>query len=137
MNFTRQSLELIKRHRIRITWPQTTVEEEYDAKEYETYKIFLIEQWEHQEGGEFIDRIEIFFHENFSNPIKVEISHYGPMGFYDLDHWRVTINKNTDKDVIDTIRHEILHLMIEPMVKKFHMDHQTKESLVNDLLKYF
>ena len=85
--------------------------------------------------GEFCRKIANFFHKPADFQFIIEISNYGPLGFYNENNNTVTINLNTHLDVIKTIKHEMVHIMVEPFIKKYHIEHKQKESIVNTILK--
>lgn len=130
----RKHLEFLKTNRIRFTWPKKTVEEEYDVKKYKTYKERLKAEWT-KRGGGFTKRLLTFFHRSANLQFTIEVSNYGPLGFYAARSNTVTINLNTHLDVVNTIKHEMIHIMLEPFVQKYHPEHERKEMIVDTLLK--
>ncbi len=133
-DMVRRNMEFLKTNKIKFTWPQQTVEEEYDTKKYESYKKWIEIEWAKRERG-FTERLSVFFHEPGETKFTVEISNYGPLGFYNASNNTVTINLNTHLDAINTIMHEMIHIMLEPFIKKYNIEHLQKEFVVNTILK--
>ena len=84
----------------------------------------------------FFDKIEDFFAVKINEPFEVNISNYGVGGCYNLPR-KITINKQLPYDHILNIKHEIIHLLIEPFIKKHNIDFQNKEKLTNCILDLF
>jgi hypothetical protein len=76
-----------------------------------------------------------FFHEFQKTQFAVKISNYGPLGFYNTSNNTITINLNNPLDVIETIKHEMVHIMIEPFIRKYRVDQASKEFIVETILK--
>lgn len=130
----RKNIEFLKTNRIRFTWPEKTIEEEYDVKKYETYKKWLQNEWFKKENG-FTEKLLAFFHEPIKTSFIIAISNYGPLGFYNANKNTVTVNLNNYPEVINTIMHEMIHIMLESFIQKYHIEHNQKEFIVNTILK--
>lgn len=133
VDMTRKSVEFFKEHRIRITWPKTSVEEEYNKNEYVSFSKSLEEHWL-KEGNVFLDRLITFFRLEHSPSFLIKITNYGPMGFYHEPDWTIFINRNNVNQAIRTIKHEMIHLLMEPFIRKYHIPHTQKETIVNTIL---
>jgi len=129
-------LEFLKQNNIRFTWPEKGIEQEYNIEKYNTFKKTIEERWKKEEK-KFIPKLLIFFHQSKDTQFTVEISNYGPLGFYNPENNTITINLNTHLDPISTIKHEAIHLMVEPYIREFKLSHQEKEKIVNTLLDIF
>lgn len=73
--------------------------------------------------------LESFFGKKFKKKIIVHISKYGVGGGYNLPN-NVYINMDLRYDPIETIRHEIIHLIIENFIEKNKIKHWEKEKIV-------
>jgi len=134
VNMTRKNMEFLKKNRIRFTWPEKTVEEEYSIEKYRKYRKWIEKEWEQKEQG-FTKRLLVFFNKPMKTQFTVEISNYGPLGFYNSDTNTVTININTHLDSALTIKHEMIHIMLELFIKKYRIKHRQKENIVNTILE--
>ena len=135
VDMVRKNIEFLKSNRIRFTLPEKAIEKEYNIKKYESYKELLEAEWVKRGEDNFVERLLTFFHKSADFQFIIEISNYGPLGFYNENNNTVTINLNTHLDVIKTIKHEMVHIMVEPFIKKYHIEHKQKESIVNTILK--
>ena len=126
-------LDFLKQNNIRFTWPEKPIEEEYDIEKHSAFKAKIEERWLKEEQ-EFVSRLLTFFHKPEDTQFIVEISNYGPLGFYNPANNTVTINLNTHLDPLSTIKHELIHLMVEPYIRKYKIQHSDKEKIVNTLL---
>ena len=131
----RKDIEFFKTHKIRFTWPKKKVEEEYNIKKYKDYKEWLENEWLKKENG-FTERLLTFFNKPTKLQFIIEISNYGPLGFYNPNNNTITINQNTHLDSIGTIKHEMIHILVEPFIKKYHIQHKKKEHIVNTIFEF-
>lgn len=125
--------DFFKKQQIRFTWPEKSIEEEHKSKRYEEFISSIKANWGNSED-EFIKRLLIFFHESPDSQFTVEVSQYGPLGFYNLERRTITINLNTHLNPLDTIKHELVHLMLERFIRAYNFSHEQKEDLVNTIL---
>lgn len=66
---------------------------------------------------------------------KVYLTKYGVGGSYNLPNIIiVNFSSKTTSEVLKTIIHEIIHLLIEPLIVKFKIDHWSKERIVDLIL---
>lgn len=129
----RDNLEFLKKERLIFTWPEKSIEEEYDKKLLEEAKKKIEQEWKQKENN-FFRKIELFFNIKIKKPFIVKISNYGTLGSYNNLERKVTINKNhKNKDIVETIKHEIIHIIIEPYIQKLKIDHSRKEYIVNSI----
>lgn len=133
VEMTRRQLDLIKMNRIRITWPASTVEEEYRRADYDDFCSQLEKRWA-REAPHFLERLLAFFHEPLTKTFTVHISNYGPLGFYHAGDAAVTVNRQTHLDPVRTIKHELIHIMLEPYVREYQVDQARKEAIAESIL---
>lgn len=133
VRMTLKNIKFLKDNKINFSLPVKTVEEEYDIKKYETFREKVEQAWDKKK--DFTQRLLTFFHEPLETKFVVEISNYGPLGFYSFNKHAVTINLNTRLNPIDTIMHEMTHIMVEPFVLRYHISYHQKENIVNAILR--
>lgn len=132
VEMTRKDVDFFKSQEIEITWPEnTTVEEEYDKKKYEKFLKQVRERWQ-ESSDNFLEKTADFFDKDMKE-VQVKVSAYGPMGFYNTDNNTVTINLNNDRPV-ETIKHEIIHIFLEPSHNKENWSYKKKERVVSNIL---
>ncbi|MGM0439383.1 MAG: hypothetical protein ACQEP3_03050 [Patescibacteria group bacterium] len=132
VEMTRKDVDFFKRHKIKITWPKnTTVEKEYNKERYQKELENIKKSWE-KEKNNFLEKASDYFNQEIGE-VMVKVSAYGPMGFYDAETNTVTINFNNSKP-IQTIKHEIVHIMLEKTQKRGEIKHTKKENVVNNIL---
>lgn len=73
-------------------------------------------------------------------PEKLEIflTKYGSGGSYNLPN-RITLNiagNGANKPLIEVLKHELAHLVMEPEVQRKKLSHRDKEALVNGILEH-
>jgi len=134
-SMVKENLEFLKNNKIRFTWPQSTIEKEYDQKTYTSYKTWLTNEWIKRECN-FLDKIIIFFNLPEDIIFEVEVSNYGPFGFYHSGLKRVTININNTLDVINTIKHEIIHIILDKYIIKYKIKYTDKEFIIKTILDF-
>ena len=132
-NIIKKNIEFIKKHKIKITWPQKSIRDEYNKKDMLKFKNKLEEHWQ-KEYAYFFEKLQDLFSLKITKPFKIYISNYGSGGSYDLPD-NVAINKNLKYDHISIIKHEIVHLILEPFIQKYKIPHNNKEELVDNILK--
>jgi hypothetical protein len=132
VEMTRKDVDFFKKHKIRITWPEnTTVKKKYDKERYQEEMKKIKKKWE-EVNEKFIEKVANYF-DNKVGKLRVKVSAYGPMGFYDTETNTITINFNNNKPV-QTIKHEIVHIMIEKTKKIDKIEYTKKEKIVNEAL---
>lgn len=131
VEMTRKDVDFFKQHKIKITWPKnTTIEKEYDKDKYQKELKKIKTKWKKQNNN-FLEKASNYFNEEVGE-VWVKVSAYGPMGFYDTETNTVTINFNNNHPV-ETIKHEIVHIMTERTQKRGEMKHGKNENVVNDI----
>ncbi len=129
VDMVEKNFEFFKKFKVKFTWPKKPLKEEYDIEKYKKYKKELESKWT-KDDDEFVEKVLCFFRESQELNFTIEISNYGPMGFYNTRKNIVTINMNNPNSV-NTIKHEIIHILIEPFIKKHNINHEKKEIIVN------
>lgn len=102
---------------------------EFDEGRYRKAADELRERWSQVEEAfrKELSTLGLYVPESFD----VRLTVYGVGGSYDLPS-SVLINiASVRRELIDTIRHEAVHLVIEPLIREFAIDHWTKERLVD------
>ncbi len=122
----------LENERVKFTLPQKSIEDEYNKEEYESFKNTLKKN--ESELDDFSRKLSVFFNKKPLS-FSIKISAYGPMGSYDTNNNIITINKYIDRDPIGTIKHEMVHIMVEHFVQEYSLSHTEKERLVNNLQK--
>lgn len=127
-------VDLFKRNNIIYNLPTRAIDSEYCRKEYLNFKKWLLPKWQKGER-DFLKKIAYFFNLKDNRPFIINITNYGPLGFYDYDAKNIFINKNSKLDIVKTIKHEIVHVMLQKYIDKFKIPHIQKEEMVNKLLE--
>lgn len=130
------SVDFFNKHNIRFTLPERAIEAEYDPALYETYRSATEAAWAGR-AGDFVERLRLFF--NTPEPLQftVRITQYGPLGFYDHKDRSVTINRHAHIEAAKIIKHEMIHVMVEPYVLANHLNHSQKEFIVETIGNMF
>ncbi len=129
INMVEKNVEFFKELKIKFTWPKKLLEEEYEIGKYKKYKKKLESKWT-KKDNEFIEKLACFFRESSGLNFIIEISNYGPMGFYNARKNIITINMNNPNNV-NTIKHEMIHILVEPFIREYNINHGKKEMIVN------
>lgn len=103
---------------------------EYNSIDYEKAVKIIKQNW---------DKISSELAKNFlsiklkpKSSYNIFLTKYGTGGSYNLPNYIiVNFRKRTADDLVRIIIHEIIHLMIEPSVKKNKVQHWQKERLVD------
>jgi hypothetical protein len=130
----RKNIDFFKDHGIKFTQPDREIAKEYNINKYEDYRGKLESKWGEKENV-FVQHLLSFFNKSEKTQFTVEISNYGPLGFYNFNTNTITINLNMDLDPTETIKHEMIHIVLEPFVKKYHIEHEQKENIVHTILE--
>ncbi|MDD3774052.1 MAG: hypothetical protein PHW50_02110 [Patescibacteria group bacterium] len=130
-----KNIDFFKSQKIPFILPKKSVEEEFDEKIYKEFFKELIGKWQ-KEKKDFLKKVDSFFNLKSEKEIIIKITGYGCGGFYDSKTNEIFINKNLDFDFIRIIKHEIIHLIIEPYIEEFKINHKQKEQIVNQIAKF-
>ena len=117
------------------TLPDNCLEKEYSIEKYKTSMI--VKEWKKIETI-FLNEARVFDC-GIKKTIKVYFTRYGVGGSYFplSDEVLININekcKKSPKDISATIAHEIIHLLVDPTIKKLKIDHWIKERVVDLIL---
>jgi hypothetical protein len=83
----------------------------------------------------FFEKISYFFNcTKQKRLLKIRFTFYGMGGSYHPKENMVVIKINSQFNTIHVIKHEIIHLLIDPFIKKYKIDHNRKEELVEIIL---
>ncbi len=121
------------------TLPKFSVEKEYFAEAYEAFLSKLEKDWIRDENN-FIEKLETLFNKKIEKQFLIHLSNYGPLGHYLENTNHIFININIEKygfNAVRTVKHELIHLFIEPYIKKYGIKQSVKEEVVNSILKLF
>jgi hypothetical protein len=105
---------------------------EYDIDKYKQHKDWLEDRWGKREVV-FVKHLLDFFNKPEETEFNIEISNYGSLGHYNSNTNTITINLNTNLDPIETIKHEMIHITLEPFIRKYSIKHEQKEDIVNTI----
>lgn len=134
----KKNLDFFKQNRIIFTQSERSIAEEYDLKKYDEYKERIGTEWD-ERSGDFFQKLSDFFRLPSELLFTVEISNYGPLGFYNTNGNIVTININADnrQDFTNLIKHEMIHIAVDQFIRKYAVSYSQKEKIVNALLELF
>lgn len=96
----------------------------------------ILKDWK-DKGPKVISALNSSDLANYPIPEKiiVMLTRYGPGGSYWLPNRVVVKIYNDKRDILETIVHEIAHLIIEkPLINKYQIPHRDKEALVDYLM---
>ena len=109
---------------------QRIVSLEFDQKEYEDKANELKQKWE-EKKDDFLNKLAGLRLPMQSEYIVV-FTKYGVGGSYGLPNTiQINFNYPIEKETIAITLHEIIHLTIEELIKKYRIDHWKKERLVD------
>lgn len=134
---TLKNIEFYKKYKVIFTLPQKKIEEEYNLDRYNTF-ISLLKKWWTEEDEIFIDKLLMFFNKDKNTQFTVKISNYGVLGSYSDKRNEGTLNchiGDIDFDPIRIIKHEIIHILVEPFIEEYSINHEKKELIVNSVLE--
>jgi len=133
------SLDTLKKIGVIFTLPRTSIVEEYDVVRLEGFKKKLEQDWTAQENH-FFEKLESFFGVIIKEPFLVHVSNYGPLGRYLYQTKHIFINVYVGEKKFDAVRiakHEIIHLLVEPFIQRFYVEHAQKEKIVDVIVNLF
>ncbi|MDD5639359.1 MAG: hypothetical protein PHR47_00950 [Candidatus Pacebacteria bacterium] len=134
---TQKDIEFFNKHNIIFTLPQKQIQEEYNIEKYNDF-ILCLKKWWTKNDDEFINKLLIFFNKPTKTEFLVKISNYGVLGSYSDKQNTITINcyiKEIDFDPIRIIKHEIIHILVQPYIETYSISHGKKESIVNSIFE--
>ena len=121
-----------KKREIPIYLPEISVEKEYSSKLLEAEKERIEKIWK-KEAKDFQNKIKIFFNRKLD--ITIYITNYSTFGSYDPKVNSIFINRNIgNKHITRIIKHEVIHLLLNDYIKKFNINSEQKEDIVNSIV---
>ena len=117
---------------------ETAVLAEYREGEYKEFETFIKEKW-HDLSGCF-EELKNAPSLNLKDKYTVVLTRYGMSGSYDERKGEAIINlgRREKEQTVGIIFHEIIHMTIETLIKKYQVKHWYKERLVDLMMdKYF
>jgi hypothetical protein len=105
-----------------------------NKKNYGKLLLEFEKKW-NSEDKLFYSKIEDFFGRMMDKSIKIKFTAYGSGGHYDLKNDIVIVKINSPYDPIFIIKHEIVHLLLEPYILKYKVNHKNKEKLIDAILE--
>ncbi len=114
--------------------PNGPLEDVYQKEDYMKRTLVLERIWRKEEQ-KFFSILDDFFGRRIKRVI-VHITKYGVGGGYFLPN-HVYLNCALPFDSMKTIKHEILHLVVESYIQKYKVSHSKKEKLVDCLMGLF
>ncbi len=126
---TKDREEWYKENDYPITLPEKDLESEYNKEEYLAEAKRIENLWS-REDDKFIQILKDLLNKDLKKPIVAHIGKYGVAGRYTLPN-HVYINTQLFDNHIEIIKHEIVHLMLEPFVQKYGISHEKKEDLID------
>jgi len=109
---------------------QTKITEEYQTEEYEKVTTELSKSFD-QISTRFKNALKELF-ADVPNGIMVNITKYGVGGSYHLPS-TIILNFHMS-NLLNTVIHEIVHLVVEPFIQKHSIEHWEKERVVDLIL---
>jgi len=132
-------LAFLKEKNIIFTLPKTSIEKEYNPAQLEVFKQKLEKDWDALNNN-FFEKLEIFFGTTITDPFLVYVSNYGPLGRYLYKTHHVFINIHIEEkgfNAIKTVKHEIVHLIVEPFIQYYKINYEKKEKIVDMIIDLF
>ncbi len=133
VNSTNKKIKWFKSNGYDFTLPNRPLISIYNNGDYQKKTKEIRNKWIKQEN-KFFFVLESFFNKKFKKKIIVHISKYGVGGGYNLPN-HVYINIDLPYDPMKTIKHEIIHIIVETFIEKNKIKHLEKERIVESLGK--
>lgn len=132
---TNKKIKWFKKNGYNFTLPNKPLASIYSEESYQKKMKEIRNKWIKQEN-DFFFVLESFFNKKFKKKIIVHISKYGVGGGYNLPN-HVYINIDLPYNPVKTIKHEIIHIIVETFMEKNKIKHWEKERIVESLGKIF
>lgn len=131
-----ESLDLSNIDKISNEDIKKAVTKEYDEENYSSSKKYIEDNWINFDEA-FVTKAlvtKLIIQDNYT----IFLTRYGVGGSYNLPN-TITINikRMFEFGLVMTIAHETTHLLIQPLVVKYNVDHWVKERTVDLLLEQF
>ena len=106
------------------------LEQEYNEKEYEEVNEYIVTSWK-EKGKVVMDKIKTLGRD-VQSLYTISLTKYGVGGSYGLPNF-VVLNfyLKSEESCFQTVKHEIIHLTIEDLIQKYHIDQKPKERIVD------
>lgn len=136
-DFAAKQISFFKKNDIKFSLSSSSVEREYDIKSHNAFCSHLKSIWK-KYGTDFNQKLSDFFNLREDLHITVRTTRYGALGYYNNERNEVYVNmfNNKDFDFLSLIKHELIHLVLQPFVEKYKLDHQKKEALVSTIVSH-
>lgn len=105
------------------------VKKEFIEKEYLLTKERLLKEFDKK----LIKELEKQIKRKLPKKIVIYLTKYGMAGSYNLPN-KVIINFKKTKNLINCLKHELIHLLIEEEVQKKGLSQEEKEKLVEEIM---
>src|SRR3989338_467912 len=127
IRFTNSKLNWYKEHKYNISLPKD-LEKEFNSENYLKAKEQIQESL--KELSAFLNKLK----ETTNKPVEKEyiiiLTKYGTGGSYNPQN-KIIVNISNKERIIETIKHEIVHLALEQEVKEKGLSHEEKENLIH------
>jgi hypothetical protein len=112
------------------------IESEYQEQMYREKAEELAAVWEEQ-AAEFFEKLEALGRP-LAQAYRLSLTQYGTGGSYGYpDAIQLNVNNNPQKGILYVTFHEIVHLTIQDLIERYHIDHWTKERVVDLIMNRF
>lgn len=108
------------------------LETEYNERDYKQHAIKLSAEYSKIED-DFFEKLKQICGKKIKRKFRLILTKYGVGGSYSLPN-KIIYNVGMKSSSINTILHEITHLIIEPYVKKYQIQQNEKERIVDLIL---
>lgn len=109
------------------------VEQEFDIESYKRAERDLF-NFIKEIPQDFFNKLEKKTGKKIPKKVKIILTRYGVFGSYNLPNL-IIININRKHNLmIKTLKHELVHLLVEEEVQKKKLTHKQKEELVESIL---
>lgn len=103
---------------------------DYDVDDYKRTSLIIKRNWEKNSGEIAMNLLKFGFKPR--TQYALFLTKYGTRGSYNPPNKIIIKFRNLDLSKLNTtIIHEMIHLLIEPLIRKFHTGHWFKERIVD------
>ena len=142
--YTYSKLDWLQKEGYKISWPKNIdfldnknlsedyirniINEEYRTREYKEVSLELEELWKSKSKNIIKNILKTKL--PLEKEYIVYLTKYGVGGSYKLPN-KIVLNFNNTNSLFKTVVHEIIHLCVEPLIKKYKIEHWQKERIVD------
>ncbi len=128
---TKKKIKWLKQNCYICVLPKKPLKQEYNIKDYKQGIAKIKKEWKKVEK-EFFQRLIKLFGKKVEETYVITLTKYGVGGSYNLPNLvYVNISKEYGfYNPIETIKHEIIHLIMQEFVVKNKLSHPQKEELI-------